>query len=426
MEKSKKDSVIQTKTSDEGLGIEVETRSDYTFKYNTLIGRHGWLRLTPAYSVKLVRELIMKDCKENAAILDPFSGTATTGLVAAEMGFNATLFDVNPFLIWLGNTKCHHFSVEKLSDLQKEFQRCIHDIVISDNNWIPPIHNIERWWHKETIKILASIRETLVTVFQEPDGNPYHNLVWIAFSRLIIETSSAAFNHVSMSFKNQSVQYELTHIITLLEVIFNHIIRSAKTQLKGKAEIRHGDSRDLSSGKKELYDTVITSPPYPNRISYIRELRPYMYWIKFLQSGNDAGVLDREAIGGTWGTATSNLKKWNPVNSDLPCSLYEVCDKIKSSGDKNSDIMARYVHKYFDDMHSHLKNTCKLLNINANINYIVGNSSFYGLFVDTEKNIAESMSKIGYNNIIINTIRKRNSKKGLFEFNVKAKWPQKK
>lgn len=401
---------------------DIETRTDYTFKYNAHIGRHGWLRLTPAYSVKLVRELIRKDCKENANIIDPFSGTATTGLVAAEMGFNATLFDINPFLIWLGNTKCHNFSFEKLSNLQKKFEHCINNIKVSDNYWIPPIHNIERWWHAETLMILASIREALATNFHEPNGNHYHNLIWVAFSRLIIETSSAAFNHVSMSFKSQSVQYEFSQIKTLFEDIFKHIINSAKNQLKGKAEIIKGDSRDLSSERNEFYDTVITSPPYPNRISYIRELRPYMYWVKFLQNGSDAGALDWEAIGGTWGTATSNLKAWNPVNLDLPNQLYEVCDKIKASGDKNSETMSRYVHKYFDDMQSHLQNISKLLKPNANLNYIVGNSSFYGHFVNTEKILAESMDKIGYKDITINTIRKRNTKKGLYEFNVKAKW----
>ncbi|WP_322490103.1 hypothetical protein [Chloroflexus sp.] len=37
---------------------------------------------------------------------------------------------------------------------------------------------------------------------------------------------------------------------------------------------------------------VITSPPYPNRMSYIRELRPYMYWLGYLNNGRDAGELD--------------------------------------------------------------------------------------------------------------------------------------
>ena len=53
-----------------------DQRADYTFKYNKKLGRHGWLRLTPAYSVKLVDEL-MQDCSSDSFILDPFSGTGT-------------------------------------------------------------------------------------------------------------------------------------------------------------------------------------------------------------------------------------------------------------------------------------------------------------------------------------------------------------
>jgi DNA modification methylase len=80
-------------------------RSDYTFKYNQKLGRHGWLRLTPAYSVKLVKEII-DNIPADSFILDPFSGTATTGIVAAEHGLSAHCLDINPFLIWLGNAKC--------------------------------------------------------------------------------------------------------------------------------------------------------------------------------------------------------------------------------------------------------------------------------------------------------------------------------
>jgi DNA modification methylase len=403
------------------LPFEIERRTDYTFKYNSQFGRHGWLRLTPAYSVKLVKEIIRNNCKEGANILDPFSGTATTGLVAAEMGYSATLFDINPFLIWLGNTKCQRFSVKKLSDLQQDFTNCLEQIDLSENYWTPPIHNIERWWHPITLEILASIRNKLTETFGEPNGNHYHNLVWIAFSRLIIETSSADFNHVSMSFKQGSIHYGFSQIKFLFEAIFSHIIASAKTQLIGEAKILKGDSRNLTFSN-DTFDNVITSPPYPNRISYIRELRPYMYWVKFLHNGSDAGILDWEAIGGTWGTATSNLKSWKPKNQNLPNELYKVCKKIQLSGDKNSELMSSYVHKYFDDMHSHLENLIGILKPKARLNYIVGNSSFYGHFVNTEKILAESLNQIGYENIGIKIIRKRNTKKGLFEFNVSATW----
>jgi DNA modification methylase len=404
------------------IPFDIAKRTDYTFKYNTQLGRHGWLRLTPAYSVKLVHEIIKEDCKKGDIILDPFSGTATTGLVASELGFSSVLYDINPFLIWLGNTKCNNYSIKELEVLQKRFDKCIETVVISDGNWIPPIHNIERWWHSDTLFILSSIRNQLVEVFGEPNGNHYHNLVWVAFSRLIIETSSAAFNHVSMSFKENTVQYGFAQIKFLFEIIFSNIIDSAKKQLSGNAQVVHADSKTLSVNETNHFDTVITSPPYPNRISYIRELRPYMYWVKFLKNGSDAGALDWEAIGGTWGVATSNLKNWEPTNKNLPTRLYEVCEKIGKCEDKNAEIMSKYVHKYFDNIYSHLLGLSTLLKSNAKINYIVGNSSFYGNFVETQEIIAENLKQIGYKKVCVNAIRRRNTKKGLFEYNVKASW----
>jgi len=404
------------------IPFDTAKRTDYTFKYNIRLGRHGWLRLTPAYSVKLVHEIIKEDCKKGELILDPFSGTATTGLVASELGFSSVLYDINPFLIWLGNVKCNNYSVKELEVLQKQFDKCIETVVITDNNWIPPIHNIKRWWHSDTLFILSSIRNQLVEVFGEPNGNHYHNLVWVAFSRLIIETSSAAFNHVSMSFKENTVRYGFIQIKFLFKIILSNIIDSAKKQLSGNVKVIHADSKTLSVNDTNHFDTVITSPPYPNRISYIRELRPYMYWIKFLKNGSDAGALDWETIGGTWGVATSNLKSWTPANKNLPTRLYEICEKIGNCDDKNAKVMSKYVHKYFDNIYSHLSNLSTLLKPNAKVNYIVGNSSFYGHFVETQEIIAENLRQIGYKKVCINTIRRRNTKKGLLEYNVKAAW----
>ena len=49
-------------------------RADLTFKYNLKQGRHGWIRLTPAYSIKIVRQILEKH-PEITYVLDPFCGT---------------------------------------------------------------------------------------------------------------------------------------------------------------------------------------------------------------------------------------------------------------------------------------------------------------------------------------------------------------
>ena len=56
-------------------------REELTFKGNANHTRYGWLRLTPAYSVLLVEQLLDAHCQPDDVVLDPFCGTGTTSLV---------------------------------------------------------------------------------------------------------------------------------------------------------------------------------------------------------------------------------------------------------------------------------------------------------------------------------------------------------
>ncbi|AOX02755.1 DNA methyltransferase [Moorena producens PAL-8-15-08-1] len=403
--------------------MTVKQRSDYTFKYNKKLGRHGWLRLTPAYSVKLVEEII-DNIPENAFILDPFSGTATTGIVAAEHGFYSHCFDINPFLIWLGNAKCRNYTKTELKKLQIGVKKALIEskYYLKKDNWLPKIHNITRWWSVDTLKIIAALRQVLVNEFGEPKDNNVSSLAWISFCRLVIETSSAAFNHVSMSFHDQVTTFEVEQIESLYLEILDAIVESASEALPGSASVHSVDSREPVSIEEVKYSHVVTSPPYPNRISYIRELRPYMYWTKFLDTAREAGELDWKAIGGTWGIATSRLQNWQSNSIELPELIRLVVSEILETEEKNTLLMANYVYKYFHDMHLHFHNLKSILNKGAVLSYIVGNSSFYGVQVHTEKLLEDSLNYLGFTNVGSKAIRKRNSKKELFEYCVYATW----
>lgn len=405
------------------MTINVAKRIDYTFKYNAKLGRHGWLRLTPAYSVKLVKELVA-ETPQSGLVLDPFSGTATTGLCAAELGMNVYLCDINPFLIWFGRAKCFHFEKSKISELKKRVERVVKAVpdYLSRDLWTPDIFNIERWWCGHTLPIVAALRQAIVDEFDEPGDDPYANLVWITFCRVIIETSSAAFNHVSMSFKGGVTTYEINQVEYIFCTVFDYICESTAEELSGSAQLLLEDSRNISLPDEIRFDHVVTSPPYPNRMSYIRELRPYMYWTKFLQTAPEAGELDWKAIGGTWGIATSRLNEWTSDNVDLPSLLLDTCQKILNSGDKNSGLMARYVHKYFYDMYLHFAALRRLLSDGARLDYIVGNSTFYGIHVHTEKIYETTLLALGFSETKSRIIRRRNSKKELYEYCVSARW----
>ena len=287
----------------------------------------------------------------------------------------------------------------------------------------PPIHNIERWWSSGSLEFLRFLQAAILAVTEELSVQ--RTLLLIAFCRSLIELSNASFNHQSMSFKDDGqidFGFELDRASLFLQDV-SFVLSGASENPSGKTKVIFADSRNPAKAVNGLVDLVITSPPYANRMSYIRELRPYMYWLGYLTSGREAGELDWTAIGGTWGIATSRLTEWErPINQFKNLPLSQVLNEISQADQKSGVVLANYVAKYFDDMWTHFQNLTPVLEPGAELHYIVGNSTFYGLLVSTELLYAQMLTELGFHNIECRPIRKRNSKKELVEYDVVARW----
>jgi len=81
------------------------------------------------------------------------------------------------------------------------------------------------------------------------------------------------------------------------------------------------------------------------------------------------------------------------------------------------------VHRYFDDIKLHLQSLRKVVRPKARCFYIVGNSKFYDTMLPVEEIYAALFEDAGFTAVGWKAIRKRNSKKELFEFVVHAVAP---
>ena len=405
---------------------QLRQRADYTYSFNTKTGRHGWLRLTPAYSVKVVEEII-SGYGEGLNVLDPFCGTGTTALCAVSRGHRATTVDINPFLVWLARIKTGAYSQTSLAKTKRaglEALDAVRREAVAPAP-VPNIHRIERWWPEPARCFLAHLKAAILA--SAVDGE-VRDLLHIAFCRTLIKLSNAAFNHQSMSFKDSDgaqgkLQIELDANALFLDDL-QFVLRGACHRPNGVATVVQDDARDLSRISEGRFDLVVTSPPYANRMSYIRELRPYMYWLGYLKDASDAGELDWKAIGGTWGIATSRLGAWSRQRDHrLPKGVDEIVGRIASQANANSGLLAAYVAKYCEDMARHFHCLRSVLKKGARVHYIVGNSTFYGVLVPTEQIYAAMLQECGLVDVTVRPIRKRNSKKALVEFDVSAAWP---
>ncbi|MBL8130920.1 MAG: DNA adenine methylase [Anaerolineae bacterium] len=402
----------------------LKQRADYTHQFNRRAGRHGWLRLTPAYSVKIVEEIVQTWDKP-MRVYDPFCGTGTTALSSAYHGHTAITTDINPFLVWFGRVKTARYSDQRITETLHAAQAARKMVAHGQIAPVapPPIHQIERWWSVDTLNFLCGLRAALDVVAEA--GSPVWDLLRVAFCRTLIAHSNAAFNHQSMSFKNaEQLSLGLSHDLGEMFVQdVRFVLEGAADNPSGDATVLLADARDPEMPQDARFEQIVTSPPYANRMSYIRELRPYMYWLGFLESGREAGELDWNSIGGTWGIATSRLNEWRRRTDTFTHPLLDdALEKIAQGDNKNGALLANYVARYHDDMWMHFQHVRRLLEPSAALHYVVGNSTFYGVLLPVEQIYAAMLEAQGFESVICTPIRKRNSNKSLVEFIVSAKW----
>ena len=399
-------------------------RADYTHKFNAKTGRHGWLRLTPAYSVKLVEELFdLYD--QPRRVLDPFCGTATTALCAAYRGHESVTMDINPFLVWLGQAKTAQYSSAAIASTRDACARVVEAVKRGtvEPAKAPPIRSIERWWCAEALTFLRMLMAGIE--YESEVHSPERDLLLVSFCRTLIVLSNAAFNHQSMSFSDDRQLYIPLDIDMgqMFSDDLRFVLEGAEDNPNRTGQVAFGDARNLLEAVDGHFELVITSPPYANRMSYIRELRPYMYWLGFLDNGRAAGELDWSAIGGTWGVATSRLIDWERPRETFKHPLLDAAlDRIAHHDNKSGKILANYVAKYFKDMWDHFNSLVPVLSKGSELHYIVGNSTFYGVLLSVERLYAAMLERLGFEAVECRTLRKRNSKRELFEFDVSARW----
>jgi hypothetical protein len=144
-----------------------------------------------------------------------------------------------------------------------------------------------------------------------------------------------------------------------------------------------------------------------------------MYWLGFLDDGSQAGQLDWRAIGGTWGVATSLLNGWRPERELGSRKLRTIVRKI----DAHSPLLSRYVERYFCDMDQHVAGLSRVLARGGEAHYVIGNSKFFDVMVPAEVLFAESFARHGFGAVKVKTLRRRTSKKELYEYLVSAQKP---
>ncbi len=389
---------------------------------------HRWYRLTPSFSPHLANDIADHFAlSDTDLVLDPFSGVGTVPLCMKYRGIPSCSVELNPYLHFVGTVKTRTY--KSLTGLEPyfadfldrfkarlgavPFQKQPERYLTEQAAFVPKINFPERWWSPGNLAQLVCLRKVIAEI---EDDSPQCDLLRMGALAILVPVSNAKHNHVSLTFADKPLP--TIDVAAVLEQQLTNMVDDLKAVAELPAvevNVYRGNSKELSRflpTKARKVSAIITSPPYPNRFSYARETRPHLFFFDFIESAKAVGQLETDAIGGTWGKATSVLAAGVKPKNELIAKLLEPYNgRIHTDG----DLMAHYVTKYFNDLYDHAGEIVKVCERRCRLAYVIGNSKFYEHPLPSDEILANIFRHFGFTLERIERMRKRQSKTGLYE-----------
>lgn len=405
-------------------GVEFQNRSvnDVTFQGKLNQPIHRWYRLTPSFSPQLAHDIADHfGLSEKDFVLDPFSGVGTVPLCMKYRGIPACSVELNPYLRFVGYVKTRTYL--DLDGLRVAFDGFVEkfrqDCAVpkagpdlqSVVEHVPPINYPERWWSSGNLFQIAILRKAVSIL-----GNDCaSNLIRMAVASILIPVSNAKHNRVSLTYAEKPLPTVCVadYLAKKCDEIFDDL-KAVRSLPCADVTVYAGNSKELGHVLPDnpRPTAVITSPPYPNRFSYARETRPHLFFFDLIESPAAVGEMETDAIGGTWGKATSVLAAGIEPENDL---IRGVIGKYTQNIHGSGPLMAHYVTKYFNDLYTHAGEVAKVCANKVKLAYVIGNSKFYDHPLPSDEILAAIFGDFGFRLVSIEKMRKRQSKSGLYE-----------
>jgi len=387
---------------------------------------HRWFRMTPSYGPDLVQKALCKlNYSRGASVFDPFSGAGTTLIECQINDIKAFGTEINPLLHFVCDASLdwrldiddleRNINIMQARHLkEKDDIDC--ETLTEESNGVPKIHNPFRWWRKDVLRDIISLKNIINEESGSESERKLYNLALA--SALVPGLTNVTLGKLQLHFIDRT-----SHVIDVnsmyfdvLKLIVEDLRVLQLSPVENLAEVYlHDAVKPLPQLVGKNIDFVVTSPPYPNRYSYVWNTRPHLYMLDMFSTPKEASSLDLNTIGGTWGTATSVLSKGivEPAFDVIKEVVSPVVEAIRVS----DNLMANYVMKYFNMLGQQILTMDQYLAPCASIAYVVGNSRIKGEYVETDVLLSKIIDGLGLGFKIkeIDRFRKRNSGVDLYE-----------
>jgi DNA modification methylase len=264
-----------------------------SYQANKQARLHNWLKYKEGFSAQLVENLLNKfGINSGKQILEPFAGSATTLLVAMELGIDAVGIELLPVchLAWEAKSCFRDYdSLELRQVLQwvrttgaKNSLTPFPHLVITESAF-PPEQESKLMWYQEQFATMAIsntskllLKLVLMSILEDisytrKDGQ---YLRWDARSSKAQQREArrhAQGKPPLKAFNKGKILTTQEALIIAIEEVIRDIEAMQKETPRGQQALLEGTVlEELPRLNSDQFDAVVTSPPYCNRYDYTR------------------------------------------------------------------------------------------------------------------------------------------------------------
>lgn len=284
-------------------------------KYTTLVTANGnsatpihrWFRMKEAYSSEMLGQ-VLHDTDlgrlRTLRLVDPFSGSGTTGVSAGDLirrgdldEAHVTAMEVNPFLHLVSQAKMsgHIVGPLKIQTIAGYVARR----ALAKQDGLAPVPSLTTfanpdYFPAENLRNLLALKASLATVLKETPDTAASDLLHLALASAVEPSSNLRRDGRALRLTPGKARANPINIfLGAVETIAHDI---DKPRIPFTASVSLQDSRRLAQPAQPSHDLALFSPPYPNNIDYTEVYKLEAWFLGLYSSTDDFSLQRRQTI----------------------------------------------------------------------------------------------------------------------------------
>ncbi|MBM3458712.1 MAG: site-specific DNA-methyltransferase, partial [Armatimonadetes bacterium] len=334
-------------------------------------------------------------------VLDPFAGVGTTLVESFRRGYHTVGFEINPYAALatrakLGAADVSVTELEAWTDAFRAFMRAATEKDAPDPALAPAGFRSRVPFFSPRVEPQVLWALKFITDMADPH---LKDLFLLAFGSVMVKFSNYTYEPSLSSrpgcgkplIEDADVAGVMTAKLREMAVDCRSFLKELPDRARDLRREVFQDSvfradEHLEAGSVDL---AVTSPPYLNNYHYVRNTRPHLFWLRFIESTTDLRQIEHASFGKFWQT----VRDAPPIPLEFELlELSGLLDQIREvHGEKRTyggAGWANYAAQYFNDSLRFCSVMGRMLRPGGHLVVVIGNSIIQGIEIKVEEFLA--------------------------------------